>query len=281
MINYYLITKPGIILGNLFTVAAGFMLASRGAPDFALFLATLLGLGFIIASACVFNNYIDRQLDSKMERTKQRALASGVISGKRAIEFAIILAILGNSILFIYTNVLTVAVAATGFLVYVILYSMWKSKTIYGTAIGSIAGAVPPVVGYCAVSNRFDLGAIILFAMLVLWQMPHFFAIALYHFRDYSKADIPLLPIKKGILRTKIHMALYIMGFIFVACLLTYFKYTGFLYFAATLILGFAWLLLALIGFKRSDNEKWGRDMFRLSLVLIGAICLVIPFDLP
>lgn len=281
MINYYLITKPGIILGNLFTVAAGFMLASRGAPDFALFLATLLGLGFIIASACVFNNYIDRQLDSKMERTKQRALASGVVSGKRAIEFAIILAILGNTILFIYTNVLTVAVAATGFLVYVILYSMWKSKTIYGTAIGSIAGAVPPVVGYCAVSNHFDLGAIILFAMLVLWQMPHFFAIALYHFRDYSKADIPLLPIKKGILRTKIHMALYIMGFIFVACLLTYFKYTGFLYFAATLILGFAWLLLALIGFKRSDNEKWGRDMFRLSLVLIGAICLVIPFDLP
>jgi protoheme IX farnesyltransferase len=279
MINYYLITKPGIIMGNLFTLAAGFMLASKGIPDPQLFLITLLGLGFIIASACVFNNYIDRQLDVKMERTKQRPIASGLISGRNAIAFATILAIFGNVILGVYTNLLTVSVAAIGFFIYVVLYSMWKSRTIYATAIGSIAGAIPPVVGYCAVSNQFDLGAALLFMMLVLWQMPHFFSIALYHFRDYSRANIPLLPIKKGVFRTKIHMVIYIMAFIFASTLLTYFNYTGYLYYAVTLVMGGAWLLLGLIGFKRSNNEKWGRDMFRLSLILIGTLCLVIPFD--
>lgn len=279
MINYYLITKPGIIMGNLFTLAAGFMLASKGIPDPQLFLITLLGLGFIIASACVFNNYIDRQLDVKMERTKQRPIASGLISGRNAIAFATILAIIGNVILGVYTNLLTVSVAAIGFFIYVVLYSMWKSRTIYATAIGSVAGAIPPVVGYCAVSNQFDLGAALLFMMLVLWQMPHFFSIALYHFKDYSRANIPLLPIKKGVFRTKIHMVIYIMAFIFASTLLTYFNYTGYLYYAVTLVMGGAWLLLGLIGFKRSNNEKWGRDMFRLSLILIGTLCLVIPFD--
>ena len=88
---------------------------------------------------------------------------------------------------------MTVFVAGIGFFVYVVLYSLWKCHTIYGTAIGSVAGAVPPVVGYCAVSNHFDAGALILFAMMVLWQMPHFFSIALMHFDDYVAAEIPVL----------------------------------------------------------------------------------------
>lgn len=279
MINYYLITKPGIVLGNLVTLAAGFVLAAKGIPDVNLFLTTFLGLGFIMASACVFNNYIDRELDQQMDRTKKRAIASGLISGPRAIAFATVLGLIGTYLLWIFTNPLTVCVAAVGFFVYVVMYSLWKRHTIYGTAIGSIAGAVPPVVGYCAVSNNFDIGAAILFAMLVLWQMPHFFAIALYHFKDYSRLNMPLLPIQRGVLRTKIHMVVYIIAFIFTATLLTYFKYTGFLYFGVTLFLGLSWLFLGLLGFKRSNNELWGRDMFRLSLVLITLICLVIPFD--
>src|SRR5476651_1141745 len=111
-----------------------------------------------------------------MERTKNRALVKGLISGRNAISFAIFLAILGNLTLLLYTNLLTVFVAGVGFFVYVVLYSLWKCRTIYGTAIGSVAGAIPPVVGYCAVSNHLDAGSLILFAMLVLWQMPHFFS---------------------------------------------------------------------------------------------------------
>ncbi len=280
MINYYLLTKPGIVLGNLITVAAGFFLASKGTFHLKLFLAALAGLGFIMASACVFNNYIDRGVDKKMKRTQKRALASGQISEKSAILFGTALGIIGFGILYFYTNLLTVGVAAIGFFVYVVLYSMWKCRTVYGTAIGSIAGAVPPVVGYCAVTNRFDIGALVLFVMLVLWQMPHFFAIALMHFEDYKRAGIPVLPITKGIFRTKVHMVLYIFGFIIAAILLTFFGYTGNFYLVVAATIGLAWLGLSLKGFASENDKLWGRHMFRLSLVLITAISVVIPFDI-
>lgn len=280
MINYYLLTKPGIVLGNLVPFAAGFLLASKGVIHLEIFFAALLGLAFIMASACVFNNYIDRAKDRKMERTKNRALAAGLITPFNAILFAIMLGIIGNLILYYYTNSMAVAVANFGFFVYVILYSFWKGRTIYGTAIGSVAGAVPPVVGYCAVSHQFDAGALILFSMLVLWQMPHFFAIALYRFDDYAAAGIPVLPIMKGAWRTKVHMALYILAFMFAAMLLTYFNYTGKLYLTVALTAGALWFALSMKGFSIDDDRLWGRNMFALSLVIIISICFVIPFDM-
>lgn len=279
MINYYLLTKPGIVLGNLFTFAAGFLLASKGYFHFFLFFATLFGLAFIMASACVFNNYFDRHLDEKMERTKNRALVKKIITGRHALLFGSLLGCLGFAILLICTNLLTVAVATAGYLVYVVLYTMWKGQTIFATAIGSVAGAIPPVVGYCAVSNDFDMGALILFTMLVFWQMPHFFSIALSHLDDYTAAEIPVLPVKKGTLVTKIHMLVYIAGFIASASLLTYFEYTGHLYLSIATGFGMAWLILALTGFKADNDQIWGNKMFKFSLALIGAVCLVIPFD--
>lgn len=280
MINYYLITKPGIILGNLITLIAGFLLASHGHLPIGLFISTLIGLTLIMASACVFNNYIDRQTDKKMQRTKNRPLATGLISGKRALVFATLLGILGALTLLLFTNLLATLVAAIGFFVYVVLYSMWKCRTVYGTAIGSIAGAVPPVVGYCAVSQHFDSGALILFAMLVMWQMPHFFAIALSHFDDYAAANIPVLPVSKGLLRTKIHMCLYILGFIGVAALLTVFNYTGQIYLLMTLGFGLVWFGLSLTGFKNGGEQIWGRRMFRVSLWVITIVCFSMTLDL-
>lgn len=280
MINYYLLTKPGIVLGNLITLAAGFLLASKGSIHIELFLATLFGLALIMASACVLNNYIDVDMDKKMERTKNRPLVKELVSGRNAIFFAVFLGILGNLILLVYTNLLTVAVAAVGFFVYVVLYSLWKGRTIYGTAIGSVAGATPPIVGYCAVSNHLDAGALILFMMLVLWQMPHFFSIAIYHFDDYVAAKIPVLPVKKGMQQTKVHMVLYILTFIVTAMFLTVFNYTGYLYLTAAVTLGVAWLWLCLKGFQSTNNPLWGCRMFRLSLVLITVICFIIPFDI-
>lgn len=280
MINYYLLTKPGIIMGNLITLAAGFALASQGFLDYPLFLETFVGLGLIIASACVFNNYIDRNIDKKMDRTKNRPLAKNLISAKNAIVFGTLLGLAGVFLLLLFTNFLTVFVAGFGFFVYVIIYSMWKCKTIYGTAIGSIAGAVPPVVGYCAVSNQFDMGAFILFLMLIFWQMPHFFSIAIYRFQDYKAANIPVLPIKKGPFRTKLHMTLYIIGFICTGALLTFFHYTGYIYLLLITCLGLCWLFLCLKGFKNQNDGLWARHMFRLSLIVITTISCVIPFDL-
>lgn len=278
MINYYLLTKPGIIVGNLFTFAAGFLLASKGLFPIGLFLSTFIGLALIMASACVLNNYIDRDSDKKMVRTKDRPLAAGLISEQRAIFFAILLAIPGNLLLFFFTNFLTLFIANIGFFVYVVLYSFWKSRTVYGTAIGSIAGAVPPIVGYCAVSNQFDLGAFIFFMMMVLWQMPHFFSIAFNHFEDYKKAGIPVLPIYKGALRTKIHMVLYIIGFMIATSLLTLFHYTDYLFLLLTTSISFFWLALSIKGFTTKDTQFWGKQMFQVSLLAITLVCLLIPF---
>jgi len=277
--TYYLLTKPGIIMGNLVTTASGFLLASKGHFDLWLFLATVVGLGSVIASACVCNNYIDRESDRKMERTKARALASGAISNKRAIFFAGCLGVFGGVVLGLYTNLLSLLLAGLGFFVYVGCYSLWKHHSSSATLVGSIAGAIPPVVGYCAVSGRFDIGAVLFFLILVLWQMPHFFAIALYRQRDYERASIPTMPSERGIPATKRTMLAYIVAFLIATALLLVFGYTGPSYLVVMSILGLTWLGLSIRGFKREDHAAWARSMFRFSLVVIMGLSAMISFD--
>lgn len=276
-----MLTKPGIIMGNIITTAGGFALASKGHFDIALFLATMLGLAFVIASAGVINNYIDRAYDAKMARTKDRPLAKGTFPPIRALIFAAILGIIGIVWLGVYTNLLTVFVAAFGFFVYLVLYAFMKYRSFYGTLVGSIAGGVPPVVGYCAVSGTFDAGAFILFMILVLWQMPHFFAIAIYRYDDYKSASIPVLPVARGMYVTKLHMFLYIIAFMLAAAMLPIAGYTGYGFAVLTTVLGLIWLAMCLNGFRNtpSHDHKWAKQMFVYSLVVIMALCVTIPFD--
>ena len=279
MKTYYLLTKPGIILGNIVTTVAGFALASKGHIDFSLFFATLLGLSLIIASACVLNNYMDRKSDGKMSRTKNRAFVTGLVSVPNAMMFILVLGLCGIIVLALFTNLLTVFIALTGFFVYIVLYGILKYRTTYGTIVGSIAGGIPPVVGYCAVSNHFDIGAMILFLIMVMWQMPHFFAIAMYLFDDYVAASIPVLPVMKGMNTTKIHMIFYIITFMIAAGMLTLFGYTGYAYLSVGAILGMVWLGLCLSGFKSQNDKLWARSMFRFSLVNITGLCFMIAID--
>lgn len=275
--EYCLLTKPGIILGNVITTAAGFALASRGEIDFWKFLAVLMGLSLVIGSACVFNNYIDRHADEKMARTKNRPLVVGSVSKSGALLFAVILGFAGTFLLAYQTNLLTTLIALFGFLVYVILYSFSKYRSIHGTLIGSVAGAVPPVVGYCAVSNHLDAGAWILFAMMAMWQMPHFFAIAIYRLEDYVKASIPLLPIKKGIRTAKVHMCLYTLAFIAASAMLTLFGYTNLVFLIVATLLGAVWLGLCLKGFQCKSDKLWARQMFLFSLLVVMVQSFMIP----
>lgn len=281
MINYYLLIKPGIIFGNLVTFTAGFLLATQGEFDWKLFIVTLLGLAFIIASACIFNNYIDRKIDREMARTKERALAAQTIPNSSALIMGTFLYLLGTGILFAKTNLLTLTIANLGFIVYVGIYSLIKSRTDLSSLIGSVAGAIPPVVGYTAVSHQLDAAAFVLFFILVFWQMPHFFAIGIWHLNDYAKANLPILPVSKGIMRTKIHMVLYILVLLPTISLLTLLGYTGDLFLGITTLIGIGWLFLCLKGFYSQDDQLWGRQMFRVSLILINAICLLIYLDGP
>ena len=275
------ITKPGIIFGNLITVAGGFGLASQGKYNLSLFLATLMGISLIIAAGCVFNNVIDRDIDSLMERTKNRVMVKGHLSAKVALFYGFILSLLGVFFLYHWANLLTVIVALIGLFFYVVVYSLWfKRNSIYGTLIGSISGSIPPVVGYCAVSNKFDLGALILFALLSVWQMPHSYAIAIFRFNDYSSAGIPVLPVKKGIQVAKRNMLLYVVVFAIVSSLLSFCGYTGKYYLIVALAVGLWWVRLAASGFRAKSNDvSWARKMFGFSIIAIMLLSLMMALN--
>lgn len=277
---YVMLTKPGIIMGNAITTTGGFILASRGGFNPWLFLAALLGLSLIIASACILNNYMDRHIDERMKRTQNRGFVQGNVSVKLAFLIAAVTGITGCTILILFTNLLTLSLALVGFLVYVILYTLSKVRTAHGTLIGSIAGAVPPIVGYSAASGQFDTGALVFFILLALWQMPHFYAISIYRIEDYAAAKIPVLPLKKGIQATKIHMLFYILAFTGVSSLLTFLGYAGPFFLMTTTLLGLSWFALGLKGLKAKNDPAWARQMFIFSLVVIMGVCFAIPFSI-
>ena len=275
--TYYRLTKPGIVYGNIVTTIAGFFFASKFHGSISVFFGVIAGTALIIASACVFNNYLDRELDKKMDRTKKRALVTGAVSALNAILFATILGILGFTTLTRYTNPITVLVGLIGFVDYVILYGISKRASIHGTLIGSISGATPILAGYTAVTNRVDVGGIILFLILVLWQMPHFYAIAIYRRNDYKAAKIPVLPVKKSIKMTKIHILLYLIAFIIATMMLSVLKLTGYTYAIIMAILGGYWLWIDIQGFFTKDDTRWARKLFFVSLIVMISLSIAIP----
>jgi protoheme IX farnesyltransferase len=265
---YYRLTKPGIIYGNLIFATAGFLLASNGDIDFWLMAATLLSISLVIASACVFNNFIDRGIDEKMSRTKKRALVQKTIPAAVALAFASLLGLAGFLISIIFVNWLATALLLLGMVVYVGLYTIGKRRSVHGTVIGSVAGSIPPVAGYCAVTNNFDGGALLLFLVLTFWQMPHFYAIAIYRIKDYKAAGLPVLPAVKGIDATKKQIVLYITAFVAAVLCLKLFGYTGYTYLIVVGAVSLAWLRIGWQGFSAKDNEKWARSLFKFSLLV-------------
>lgn len=281
MIKQYLqVTKPGIIFGNLISVIGGFLLAAKGNIDFPLFLATLVGVSLVVASGCVFNNFIDRDIDRIMERTKNRALVKGLIPPKTTLVYATILGIVGFALLYIGANPLAMWLAVMGFVIYVGVYSLYmKRNSVYGTLIGSLSGAAPPVIGYCAVSGQFDTGALILLLIFSLWQMPHSYAIAIFRFKDYQAAGIPVLPVVKGISVAKHHITVYILAFMIATLMLTLSGYAGYKYLIVAGAVSIWWLGMALKGYKAENDVVWARKLFGFSIVTIMSLSFMMSVD--
>lgn len=192
MINaYYWLAKPGIVYGNALAAIAGFFFASATVIDWPLFLATLAGISLIMASACVFNNVYDSDIDARMERTKGRAIPAEKISPTHALIYGAVLGVLGI-IALLFTNLLAFTVALIGFVVYVFLYTPLKHKNPIALFVGAVAGATPPVVGYTAVTGELNASAVFLFLALFLWQIPHFLAISVFRYDEYKAAGVPL-----------------------------------------------------------------------------------------
>lgn len=278
---YYSLVKPGVLYGNAITAVAGFLFASRGDVDLVGFVALTLGSTLMIASACALNNFLDRDIDSKMERTKQRASVQGAVSPRGMVLLASTLGVIGFGVLALWTNWLVVLIGLIGYVTYVVFYGMWsKRQSMHGTLVGSVSGAVPILAGYVAASGVIDLGAALVFAVLFFWQQPEFYSIAIYRRKEYAAASIPLITVVRGVNATIVHIFVHTVAFMASVLLLAYYGYaTSTIYLIVMGGASFYWLWLAARGLGTSQPELWARQMFRFSLIILLAFSLMISID--
>lgn len=274
---YYQLTKPGVLYGNVLTGAAGFLLAAAGDIDWWLFFAAIGGMTLVIAAACVINNYLDRDIDSVMARTKSRPSVTGVIDGKNMVVYGVLLLILGIAILYLWTNWLVVVIGVIGFVTYVWLYgALSKRQSIHGTLVGSISGAMPIAGGYASVSGSVDAGLIIVLLILFFWQFPEFYSIAIYRRKEYAAAHVPVMPVIKGVRSTILQIYVYTVLYVASTLLLTIFGYTGLVYLVVMAVAGAYWVWLAGKGFSAKNPEAWARKMFHFSMIAILLLCVML-----
>lgn len=262
--------KTGIIKSNLIPMWAGLTLGMyknkmtfiENIPE--IIFATI-GSALVIGAAGAFNNVYDRDIDAIMPRTQSRPTVTGEMSPKSTLALAFALLILGVAVLYL-ASPLAAAFGFLGVFLYVVPYTMWtKRRTIYNTEIGSIGGAIPPVIGWAAVSSDITHPAILgLFFVMVIWQMPHFYAIAIRKHADYEAAKVPMLPVVKGMRRTYYQTNFYLLLLILSSFL---FGSLSIGIMLVALLLSIAWLVMSIYGYhSNKDQIKWATKMFVFSL---------------
>ncbi|WP_343152557.1 heme o synthase [Buchnera aphidicola] len=268
--QYLEIIKPKIILGNLIPVIGGFFLAAKGDIHFFLLLNVLIGTFLVIASGCVFNNIIDKDIDKKMHRTRNRALPKKLVSINFAFSYGTFLGVLGFLYLFFFTNILVFFLNFIGFLIYVFLYSKYmKPNFVYSTIIGGFSGSLPPIIGYSVVENKINLCTLFLFLIFLCWQIIHFYSISIFRFHDYKSADIPVFSVVNGIRKTQYNILLYIIFFIFFSIFLYILNVTNYLYFLSISVLGSCWFILGILTINCFSYTLWSKIMFFISIGVI------------
>ncbi len=272
------LTKPGIIRLNLFAAFGGYWVAAKWSfPDVWQLVWMLVGSALTMASACIFNNYLDRDLDIKMARTRNRVLPQERLSPSFVLAYAVVLGLAGLAVLFLLINPLSGWLGLLGMFVYVVIYTMWlKRSSTWSTSVGGISGAMPPVIGYCSVTGTVDEGAWLLFALLFLWQPPHFWSLAIRRRSEYSAAGFPVLPVVKGVTRTKWQMLPYIFLLMPVSILIYQYGYAGIFFLVLSLLAAAAWFIHAVSGLRAKDDEKWAKTDFFLSISYLMVTFLVL-----
>lgn len=277
--SYYALIKPGVTYGNVITVVAGYLFAATNNIDLQKIASVTVGMTLVIASACVINNYLDSDIDRRMERTKKRPSVTGSVPAHRIMWFGISLFAFGFFILGVFTNFLTVVAAIIGYVTYVWLYgALSKRRSVHGTIVGSVSGAMPIVAGYFAGHEAFDIGAIMLFSILFFWQFPEFYSIAIYRRHEYKAARVPVMTVVKGVPYTIKRIAVTTVAYVVATLSVNAAGLAGWTYGIVMGATGAYWIVLALRGLKTSQDEydQWARTMFRFSMVTILVLCVML-----
>lgn len=278
--QYLQVTKPGIIFGNLISVIGDFCWLQRAALTIPCSSIRWSGCHWLWRRVVYLTTTSTGISTGRWKGYKNRVLVKGLISPGVSLVYATLLGIAGFMLLWFGANPLACWLGVMGFVVYVGVYSLYmKRHSVYGTLIGSLSGAAPPVIGYCAVTGDFDSGAAILLAIFSLWQMPHSYAIAIFRFKDYQAANIPVLPVVKGISVAKNHITLYIIAFAVATLMLTLGGYAGYKYLVVAAAVSVWWLGMALRGYKVEDDKVWARKLFGFSIIAITALSIMMSVD--
>ncbi len=277
--DYYDLSKPGIGFYALITTFTSFWLASSHTFDFVLFLHTMLGTALVTAGGGALNQVMEIPLDAQMRRTEKRPLPTGRISKTSGLIFGVLTSIIGSLYLLLAVNSLSAILAIATLVGYLFIYTPMKRSTSYATVIGAFPGAVPILIGWAAVRNSIDIGGWTLFAILFLWQIPHFLAIAWMYRKDYERAGLPMLTVIEPEGISAAHQSIiYLVALLPISLLPTKLGLTGNLYFIVALILGIGFLGSAVyVVFKRTNSAA--RVLLIASILYLPILLGLMIFD--
>lgn len=275
------LTKPRLSTLVMITTTGGLWLAPKApeSSDPTRWLITILAVAAVVGAAQSLNCYIERESDKYMERTRNRPLPSGRLDPRIALWFGISLAAVSLPFLFLAVNPLTGALATIAFLSYVLVYTPLKRKTSAAMLVGGIPGALPPLIGWTAVTNQIDAGGFVLFAILYLWQIPHFIAIALFRKEEYARAGIRVVTLEKGEAKSRLYAVVYLIPLVAISVLPFTLGLAGVGYLIAAAVLGSVFLGMGVYGLIREAGREWARRFFFISLVYLTGLFVALVAD--
>ncbi len=268
--DYYELTKPKVVLLLLLTALVGMCLASDSWISWKILIAGLIGIGFLSSAAAVVNHVVDKEIDSKMARTFNRPVAKGKVSPRKALVFAGLLTVVGYVILELWVNRLTAVLTLAGLLGYAVVYTMYlKRATPQNIVIGGLAGAIPPLLGWTAVTGEIHAHALLLVLIVFIWTPPHFWALALLKTDEYKNAGIPMLPVVKGELSTKRRMLVYTIALLPVSLLLCVMYEVSLFFYIYSLLINAIYLFKTLTFYRSEISRKASMSLFSYSILYI------------
>ncbi len=269
---YLACCKIKVIFLIMFTALVGMLLSVDGLPPLSNIFWGLIGIGMAAAAGAALNHVIDEEIDQRMERTKNRPVATGELSPRNVVMFAISLALLSALILFVFVNTLTMMLTMASMIGYAVIYTMFlKRTTPQNIVIGGAAGAAPPVLGWTAITGELHSEALLLFLIIFVWTPPHFWALAIKRQKEYARAKVPMLPVTHGIALTKLHVVLYTILLLLVTLMPFVVFMSGTIYLAGAISLGigfayYAWKLYS------TEGDKFAMKTFGYSIFYLTAL---------
>ena len=278
--DYYELTKPRVVMLIVFTAIVGMFVSVPGWPGVSPLVFGTLGIGLASSSAAVFNHILDARIDIQMMRTRGRPLPQGKLTERSALVFATILCIISMLILVLLVNPLTAILTFVSLIGYAVVYTVWlKRATPQNIVIGGAAGAAPPVLGWTAVTNESEAGALLLFLIVFVWTPPHFWALAIARKEEYAKVDIPMLPVTHGEAYTRLHILLYTILLALVTILPYLIGMSGIIYLLTAIVLDAYFLYYAIRMFREPDDVELPMNTFRFSISYLGFLFAALLVD--